>query len=148
MTLTIYNCGTGFNRGRRDVVVKLYEMTSSSSFINDGPGSNGNVVTNLPGQIAGAGVGANVTRAIKKIEEHYEKKSKNRQLVVNLAGWSRGAITCMKIANRLYLKKNELSRMVRFNIFAIDPGTRWWVHFRRGCHQQSDVEETEDDSEH
>ncbi|MEO1616442.1 MAG: hypothetical protein AAFV88_11370 [Planctomycetota bacterium] len=121
MTFTIFNCGTGYHRGKRDVVVRLYELTSSHKFINDGPGSRGNMVTNKPGQIAGVGVGTNVSRALRAIEEHYERYSRNRQLIVNLAGWSRGAITCLKIANRLYLKHNQLSRMVRFNIYGIDP---------------------------
>lgn len=39
--------------------------------------------------------------------------------VINMAGWSRGAITCFMIAHALY--DNPRTRPIRVNIFAFDP---------------------------
>jgi hypothetical protein len=42
---------------------------------------------------------------------------------VNLIGWSRGAVTCLTIANALYDPTSEegLFRQIKVNIFAVDP---------------------------
>ncbi|MEM6471952.1 MAG: hypothetical protein AAF802_20500 [Planctomycetota bacterium] len=122
---TIFNCGTGYHRNSNDVVANLFkEVDPQHRFITDGPGSQGSDFDKFRGGITGHGVGANVNRAVDEIRERYERlqeRSQGTRMVVNLIGWSRGAVTCFKIANKLNRDRSELSSMVRCNIYAIDP---------------------------
>jgi len=175
--LTIYNCGTNFNRDRAtasalrkagELIASLYEKTSHPDvtqfgrldlpaygykLIHDGPGSApaafsrwerdaqgirqhvqhaatesaastpglkpganpiSAAVHRLQGTLLGAGWEANVANAIWVV-----KAFKHRPEVINLAGWSRGGVTCHMIANALY-QDPEL-RNIPVNIFAVDP---------------------------
>lgn len=129
--LTLYCCGTGYNRDNRDVVANLNRITNSLHAIFDGPGSGGFVPfmghnpgggSTIGGLVAGVGVDSNVDAAIDEIKRRYT----TNRMVVNLCGWSRGAVTCFKIANAL-ATSTESTRLGRrlsdipLNIFAIDP---------------------------
>jgi hypothetical protein len=60
-------------------------------------------------------VDSNVEEAIKALYQLRTQPS-----VVNMCGWSRGAVTCTKISNLMYRMGPPLSKMA-VNIFAIDP---------------------------
>lgn len=130
---TIYNCGTNYHKDSGDVVANLSADTSSASVINDGPGSGQfmpNVLGGRPdptdwspvvswfgivgGLFFGTGVEKNVERAIEAI-----KGLPSLPSTLNMCGWSRGAVTCLKIANDL--QKDPRLSSIRVNIFAIDP---------------------------
>lgn len=126
---TIYNCGTAYNALSGDVIARLYQGTTPQNqcMINAGPGS-GSFTPNFLGGTAnpggagttsgllfGAGVEANVSSTIEKLY-----LMRPQPTVVNLCGWSRGGITCAKIANKMMQLGPPLSGMA-VNIFAIDP---------------------------
>jgi hypothetical protein len=64
------------------------------------------------GLALGSGWEANVANAVKVVNALEHKPE-----VVNLAGWSRGGITCHMIAHELYARWPEIP----VNIFAVDP---------------------------
>jgi hypothetical protein len=69
----------------------------------------------MMGIAAGEGVEANVATACRFVRD---RLNDTRALTVNLAGHSRGSITCYKIANQLL---QTYGNNVPVNIFAIDP---------------------------
>ena len=123
MTLTIFNCGTGYHRNSNDVVSALYHSATSAKYVNDGPGGKPLFqfkklkVPDLRGLLAGKGVAKNVANAVEEIKN----QNANGGLVVNMLGWSRGAVTCFKIANALFQDPSVEATNLRLNIFAIDP---------------------------
>lgn len=72
----------------------------------------------MSANIAGHGVEDNARHAIVAIAN-----LPNLPDTINLVGWSRGAITCLVIANMLYEPSSTegLFRSIEVNIFAIDP---------------------------
>lgn len=88
-----------------------------SSFGNKemGDGSSSNKVGGL---ILGSGWDDNVRHAIVTIAN-----LDSLPHTVNLIGWSRGAVTCLKIANALFDPSTTegLFRQINVNIFAVDP---------------------------
>jgi hypothetical protein len=131
---TVYNCGTNFHRNSRDVIAYLNGVTTSPHSINDGVGSgdwnpfhrqgpgrgNPGGVNKLGGLIFGSGAQANVDAAVAALKAHIAGQVGRRTPpVMNMAGWSRGAVTCFKIANAMN-NDNDL-RNIPVNIFAIDP---------------------------
>lgn len=112
---TVYNCGTGYNRNSRDIIPQLWRETNSLNMINDGPGSTGNLLARVPGLLAGSGVDANVNRAVEEIK----RRNTVTTMVLNMAGWSRGAVTCFKIANALH--RDNSTQNITVNIYGIDP---------------------------
>lgn len=138
---TVYNCGTGYNRNCNDVVAQLNRETVSLHLITDGPGGGGwtggnpGGASKLGGLIGGSGVDANVAAALEEIGRH-----KVASMVLNMCGWSRGAVTCFKIARALW--ENPETRSIAVNIFAIDPvpgGSAFNNHMWRGIDVASNV---------
>ncbi|MDD7804325.1 MAG: hypothetical protein PUP46_01890 [Endozoicomonas sp. (ex Botrylloides leachii)] len=120
LIFTVYCCGTGSNRYSNDIVSQLCRETSSQNMINDGPGgggpdSNSGRIMTLAGLIGGRGVDNNVAKTIDEVKKKYT----TGLITLNMCGWSRGAMTCFKIANALY-RNSEMGR-IKCNIFAIDP---------------------------
>jgi hypothetical protein len=120
---TIFNCGTAFHRDSNDVVAYLNIVTTSPHHINDGPGAkiggaahNPWDATRLTGAAFGVGVDANVDAAVSAIDEH---RRLDPTPSVALLGWSRGGVTCFKIANKLQASVEH--RSIPIDIFAIDP---------------------------
>lgn len=70
----------------------------------------------VSGLATGAGWEANVANAV-----HVVKALKHKPEVINLAGWSRGGITCHMIANALYADRELGPLNIPVNIFAVDP---------------------------
>lgn len=115
LRFTVFNCGTGFKSSNKDVIADLWRETHSPKMINDGPGSHCNL-NKVQGLMFGSGVTNNVQRTIKEIKR---LNTTADSMVVNTIGWSRGAITCFKIANAL--RADPDTQNVKVNIFAIDP---------------------------
>lgn len=125
---TIYNCGTNFHRNSNDVVARLWRKTPPSEcMITDGPGSgswkpnlfggrsNPGKASKLGGLLFGVGVDANVEEAIRTLAA-----LKPLPRIVNMCGWSRGGVTCAKIANLMKRMGPPMST-IAVNIYAIDP---------------------------
>ena len=68
-------------------------------------------------QASGVGVDENVASVLNRITEMY--RNGKAPTVINMMGWSRGAVTCIRIAHFLNLVP-ELSK-IPINIFAVDP---------------------------
>jgi hypothetical protein len=69
------------------------------------------------GVLSGEGWDENVIRTVNLIQDL--KFDKGQAIdVVNLVGWSRGAVTCMRIANKMY---EVFGSDVKCNIIAVDP---------------------------
>lgn len=74
----------------------------------------------LGGIVAGKGVEKNVARAVKFVNRQLEAfGARSGGITVNLAGHSRGSITCYKIARAL--RNDAATKMIPVNVFAIDP---------------------------
>jgi len=79
--------------------------------------------TTVAGIAMGMGVDGNAERSVEFVKERMGParilKNESANHTVNLAGHSRGSITCFKIANRL--QQDPITRGCTVNIFAIDP---------------------------
>ena len=74
----------------------------------------GSCLTMLKGVASGEGWEHNVEHTMAVLDATIDLPS-----VINMAGWSRGAITCFMIAHALY--ENPRTRSIEVNIFAFDP---------------------------
>ena len=122
MKFTAYNCGTGYNRNANDVVAQLNRETISPHMITDGPGGGGphgqaGGAWKISGLLGGKGVDANVQTVVNYVRQLAGGAYKD--MVLNMCGWSRGAVTCVKIAN--VLNADRATSRIPVNIFAIDP---------------------------
>jgi pimeloyl-ACP methyl ester carboxylesterase len=136
--LNIFNIGTGHHKGEvNNLLVALHRdctaidasaMARSAGggtwkFINDGAGSTDPgsgvraKVASIPGNAMGMGSTRGVTSVTDQMVELF-KRTKPDQ--VNICGHSRGAITSVRIAAKLY----ELSGMTKVNLFLVDPVKR------------------------
>jgi hypothetical protein len=144
---TIFNCGTAASRDKDgEIVAEFGRLALGSEYkdflICDGPGSNprtsvapgqfnpftrdkqpksifgkkemGHTHANwqLTGKVTGAGWDDNVIHAIATIAELVPEPT-----TINMLGWSRGAVTCTKMAFKL----REIFPQIPVNIFAADP---------------------------
>lgn len=138
--LTVLNHGTS-NSSKGDptlVITKLESLLGGKSgqgdwMINQGAGSGQLAMQRLKSHLDlpgwqtlggifwGKGVDENVEKAYEWIRYRIHSAGKNAAgtFTVNLAGHSRGSITCFKIANRLH--KSDATTGCHVNIFAIDP---------------------------
>ena len=122
LIFTTYNCGTGYNRYSNDVVGQLYWETVTNCCVTDGvggggPQGNAGGAWKISGLLGGVGVDANVGFVVNEVTSR--RTAGNQNMVVNMLGWSRGAMTCIKIANAL--NADNATRTIPVNIFAIDP---------------------------
>ena len=69
---------------------------------------------------------SNVDFVLSFVEDKF-KQFKGAIELVNMCGWSRGAVTCFKIANLMYHKASFGVKKLPVRIFAIDPvpGSAW-----------------------
>ncbi|HYP09015.1 MAG TPA: hypothetical protein VER03_22500, partial [Bryobacteraceae bacterium] len=113
---TVYNCGTGFNRERTEELIgylgsitvgmqaKPRSVTPQDKWmICDGPGSSSSgknpdahtpgsgLFKKLRGNVTGHGWEQNVADAMNIIQFIHAGSPIS---VINMAGWSRGAVTC------------------------------------------------------
>jgi len=144
---TIFNHGTNASRdGEGELVAEFGRLAVGTEYRNflicDGPGSEprtsvtpgqfnpftrdkrpksifgkkemGHTHINAPltGSITGAGWDDNVIHAIATIAELVPEPT-----TINMLGWSRGAVTCTKMAFKL----REVFPQIPVNIFAVDP---------------------------
>jgi hypothetical protein len=120
-TFTVYHCGTGFTRDNTtETIANLATRTVGGEnrdwMITPGPGSRGNPVKRIQGVVTGQGWDENVASVMEAIKADPSSPPIG---TVNMAGWSRGAITCHMTAHAL--ANDPQTRHLRVNIFAIDP---------------------------
>lgn len=143
--VTVFCCGTAFSRIQNDAIAYTYQVTKGRKWINDGPGSSlapmkaeailkkvesGKGVkdkafskTHTPdgigGQAFGRGTQDNIIVTLQWLwEQYYEKPF----TTINLAGWSRGAVTCIMLAHAIQEAGFGLKEpTLKVNIFAFDP---------------------------
>jgi len=139
---TVYNCGTGFNRDRTEELIgHLGQITAGMQakpgnvtpqckwMICDGPGSSpkkgavtdartpgSGVLAKLRGNLTGYGWEQNVADTMGIIKFMH---ASSPIVVINMAGWSRGAVTCHMLAHALY--SDPVTQNIAVNIFAADP---------------------------
>lgn len=76
----------------------------------------GTVVNTLAGTTGGHGWNTNVKLAMNLLQRAHSANPIGR---INMIGWSRGAVTCIKLANELF--GPPWSNAIECNIFAVDP---------------------------
>ena len=83
------------------------------------------------GSAFGVGVDENVEAVVYELQNTHSEAWLRKDLTINMCGWSRGAVTCFKIANRLSKHKYPGLRDVKIRIFAIDPvpGSDWFPNW-------------------
>ena len=138
---TVYNCGTGFNRERTDELIgylgsittgmqaKPNSVTPQDKWmICDGPGSapkgtdpdshtpGSGLFKQLRGNITGHGWEQNVVDAMTIIKFIHQASPID---IINMAGWSRGAVTCHMLSHAL--ASDPKTQDITVNIFAADP---------------------------
>ena len=142
-TVTIFSCGTAFSRDDNDAVAFSYGLTRGRKWINDGPGSSrgpkeveailkrveaGKGVpermfkahrrnNGMGGKLFGTGTQDNIVLSLQWLWESFHKQPFR---TINLAGWSRGAVTSIKLAHGIQ-EAGIGDRGVAVNIFALDP---------------------------
>ena len=67
----------------------------------------------------GGGVQENVDNTVELIRAL--NLANNKPDAINMIGWSRGAVTCIRIAWKLYQSEDSILRSIPINIFAVDP---------------------------
>lgn len=94
---------------------------STSKELGGGHATTNSGLGRLAASASGEGVEDNARHAIVTIADIAERYGLPD--TVNLVGWSRGAVTCLVIANMLYdpTSVEGLFRSVKVNIFAVDP---------------------------
>jgi len=96
--------------------LSLKKVITRPTFADHAVGNTGGpkMLAKQRGMISGQGWDENVLRTVNLIQDL--KFDKGQPIdVVNLVGWSRGAVTCMRIANKLF------EVFITCNIFAVDP---------------------------
>jgi hypothetical protein len=99
--------------------LSLKKAVLGPSFADHAAGNTGGPkkAAKMRGTISGQGWDENTQRTVNIIQDLKFEKGRDID-VVNLVGWSRGAVTCMRIANKLW----EVFRgEITCNIFAVDP---------------------------
>ncbi len=144
---TIYNSGTAYDENNNDIIARLSKLSAGTRAFHwaafAGPGSTlikthnyapfsvrgldprvkqgymawgASFITNnvymASGLAAGTGMKLNSDILIKRIKE-----ARTRPTMLNMIGWSRGAVTCHIMAHDL----KKAFPNIKVNIFAIDP---------------------------
>jgi hypothetical protein len=135
--LSLFNIGTGHHQGEsNNLLVALHRDCTSRSasglissrggnwkFINDGAGSveeGGGIkakIASVPGNAMGSGSTKGVVTTTDKMVELFERVNPDQ---VNICGHSRGAITSVRIAAKLF----KISPGTPVNLFLVDPVKR------------------------
>ncbi|MCA9525621.1 MAG: hypothetical protein KC549_04905, partial [Myxococcales bacterium] len=114
---TNVNPMTGRERGHETVKLGKTPGQDRSAFAKGFAGEGAGKRWALTGNIAGAGWDENVQRTVHLIQAlKYDHDLDVTQ--VNMVGWSRGAVTSIRIANKLY---EVFGASIRCNIFGLDP---------------------------
>lgn len=105
--------------GDRKENLSLKKVFTGPTFADHAAGKTGGpkVMAKARGIIGGQGWDENVIRTVNIVQEL--KFGQGIAIdCVNLVGWSRGAVTCMRIANKMY---EVFNTEIKCNIFAVDP---------------------------
>ena len=99
--------------------LSLKKTVFGPSFADHASGNTGGPkkMANMRGNVSGQGWDENTQRTVNVIQDLKFEHGMNID-TVNLVGWSRGAVTCMRIANLMYEVFND---EIECNIFAVDP---------------------------
>ncbi|WP_321473713.1 hypothetical protein [uncultured Paludibaculum sp.] len=140
--LTIYNCGTNYDRtNSQELIASLALKTVGTEgkdwIINPGPGSSDLYNKSLRARIAGlmiGGVGGagTIGKEVVKgfgsatgsgmsvnVNATVDLVRKLKPARINMAGWSRGAITCIEIANAITQAPDIPG--IPMSLFLVDP---------------------------
>ncbi len=145
--VTVFCCGTNFNRDiQEEAVADMYRWCDGRKWINDGPGGADitkvehlfqegqepswwqrvrgtgpyqadSTFMKLRGTLGGRGTQDNILVTLQWLWLEYHRE---RFSICNLTGWSRGAVTCIAIANAMQ-QAGFAGLGVRVNVFAYDP---------------------------
>lgn len=110
---------TGDAKTSRPLAKRLNPF-ASPTFADHARGNTGGktkVAANMKGNIDGQGWDENVLRTVNIIQDLQFEKGQNIDRV-NLVGWSRGAVTCIRIA---HLMHEVFGTTIECNIFGVDP---------------------------
>lgn len=110
---------TGDAKTDRTWAQRLNPFTSPS-FADHAKGNTGGqtkVAADLKGKLGGAGWDENVLRTVNIIQDLQFEKGLGIDRV-NLVGWSRGAVTCIRIAHKMF---EVFGDSIECNIFGVDP---------------------------
>ena len=101
--------------GSRDATTGAYTLLVETDLRSGIWGS----IVQLKNNITGAGVDANVHTVLSIIKTL--NLAGKRPDAINMLGWSRGAVTCIRIAYFLHNMQDPNLRSIPINIFAVDP---------------------------
>ncbi len=110
---------TGDLKTSRSLAQRLNPFTKPS-FADHARGNTGGptkFMANMKGNVDGQGWDENVLRTVNVIQDLKFEKGQDIDRV-NLVGWSRGAVTCIRIA---HLMHEVFGTSIECNIFAVDP---------------------------
>ena len=95
----------------------------AGTFSAGGEKKSSNVPWKKTGTALGRGWNENVTYALQMLNEHFFNKNPDNNLGTiknfNLIGWSRGAVTCIKLARNFY--QHGYLKHIPVNMFLVDP---------------------------
>ena len=135
--LTIYNSGTNYDRSNsQELIASLALKTSGAEgeswIINPGPGSTELYNKSLRARVAGFLIGPLVGRQVVEgfggatgsgrdvnVDATLEVVRRVKPARINMTGWSRGAITCIEIANAITEARDIPA--IPMSLFLVDP---------------------------
>lgn len=112
-----YMINEGPGHGGAGGIAQPQKISPQTGNIAPAGGKLGKLVANAKGILGGKGWTENVQRTVNIIQSLKFDLGANID-VVNLCGWSRGAVTCMRITNRMY---EVFGDSITCNVFAVDP---------------------------
>ena len=107
--------------GDPDKIVFEFKRDQGSGFFSVGKAQDGsaNAVSRGIKSGTGGGVQENVDNTVELVRAL--NLAGLRPDAINMLGWSRGAVTCIRIAWKLYQSQDANLRTIPINIFAVDP---------------------------
>jgi hypothetical protein len=137
MQITLFLCGTRYDRNSNgELIAELYKQAGGEIYIFAGAGSDEmsksdydpfsekhpkgwkNPLSIAKDTAEGLGMDYNVGCLMTYLASQEGQKGPGLPDKINMVGWSRGAVTCIKMANAI---QDQYGTKIEVNIFAIDP---------------------------
>ena len=137
MLITLFLCGTRYDQNSKgELIADLYKQAGGEIFIFAGAGSDTmsksdydpfsekrptgwkNPFSIAKDSVQGRGMDYNVGCLMTYLASLEADKVTGIPEKINMVGWSRGAVTCFKMANAI---QGKYGAKIEVNIFAIDP---------------------------
>jgi hypothetical protein len=135
--INLFCGGTDYRETAKfELISEMYHATEGEKYFLPGPGCNSSVRRDLPYQpgawsqlrdrMFGRGMDRNIGTYSDLLIERLKNLPPDRtdKIEVNLAGWSRGAVTCMGLAYNIqkFIDENpQYKNRIEFNMFLVDP---------------------------